>query len=40
MIKAGYEFEPGPIACSRCLSSVLERMSDAELSLLPGEVAD
>lgn len=38
MIKAGYEFEPAPIACSRRLSSVLERMSDAELSLQPGKV--
>lgn len=40
MIAAGYEFEPPPIACTGRLRDVLERMSDAELALQPGEIAD
>ncbi|AXT45526.1 hypothetical protein [Chromobacterium rhizoryzae] len=40
MIEAGYEFEPPPIACTGRLRGVLERMSDAELALQPGEIAD
>ena len=40
MIAAGYEFEPPPIACTVRLHDVLERMADAELALLPGEIAD
>ncbi|MBY6310312.1 hypothetical protein [Alcaligenes faecalis] len=40
MIAAGYEFEPPPIACTRRLRDVLERMSDDELALQPGEIAD
>ncbi|EIU3493047.1 hypothetical protein AVM47_026655 [Pseudomonas aeruginosa] len=40
MIAAGYEFEPPPIACTVRLRDVLEGMSDAELALQPGEIAD
>lgn len=40
MIDAGYEFEPPPISCTGRLRGVLERMSDAELALQPGEIAD
>ncbi len=40
MIAAGYEFEPPPIACTMRLRDVLEGMSDAELVLQPGEIAD
>ncbi|MCD0502128.1 hypothetical protein [Bordetella petrii] len=40
MVAAGYEFEPPPIACTGRLRGVLERMSDAELALQPGESAD
>ncbi|WGL62417.1 hypothetical protein QDX81_15690 [Pseudomonas sp. CW003PS] len=40
MIAAGYEFEPPPIACTVRLRDVLKRMSDAELTLQPGEIAD
>jgi len=40
MIAAGYEFEPPPIACTVRLREMLEGMSDAELALQPGEVAD
>ncbi|EGN4499517.1 hypothetical protein Q0S28_18810 [Escherichia coli O166:H16] len=39
MVAAGYEFEP-PIACTGRLRDVLEGMSDAELALQPGEIAD
>ena len=41
MIAAGYKFEPPPIACTGGrLRDVLEGMSDAELALQPGEIAD
>jgi len=40
MIASGYEFEPPPIPCTVRLRDVLERMSDAELALQPGEIAD
>lgn len=40
MVAAGYEFEPPPIACTGRLRDVLERISDVELALLPGEIAD
>lgn len=40
MIATGYEFEPPPIVCTGRLRDVLERMSDAELALQPGEIAD
>lgn len=40
MIAAGYEFEPPPIACTGRLRDMLEGMSDAELALQPGEIAD
>lgn len=40
LISTGYEFEPPPIACTRRLRDVLERMSDTELVLQPGEIAD
>jgi len=40
MIASGYEFEPPPIACTVRLRDVLEGMSDAELVLQPGEIAD
>ncbi len=40
MVAAGYVFEPPPIACTVRLRDVLERMSDAELALQPGEIAD
>lgn len=40
MAAAGYAFEPPPIACTGRLRDVLERMSDAELALQPGEIAD
>ncbi|TRX76411.1 hypothetical protein [Pseudomonas mangiferae] len=40
MIASGYEFEPPPIACTVRLRDVLEGMSDAELTLQPGEIAD
>lgn len=40
LIAAGYEFEPPPIVCTVRLRDVLERMADAELALLPGEIAD
>jgi len=40
MIAAGYEFELPPIACTLRLRDVLEGMSDAELALQPGEIAD
>lgn len=40
MIASGYEFEPPSIACTGRLRDVLEGMSDAELALQPGEIAD
>lgn len=40
MIAGGYEFEPPPIACTVRLRDVLEGMSDAELALQPGKIAD
>ena len=40
MIAAGYVFEPPPIVCTGRLRDVLERMTDAELALQPGEIAD
>lgn len=40
LIAAGYEFEPPPIACTIRLGGVLERMTDAELALQPGETAE
>lgn len=40
MIADGYEFELPPILCTIRLRDVLERMSDAELALQPGEIAD
>lgn len=40
MIAGGYEFESPPIPCTIRLRDVLERMTDAELALLPGEIAD
>lgn len=40
MIAAGYEFEPPPVPCTVRLRDVLEGMSDAELALQPGEIAD
>ena len=40
MVAAGYEFEPPPIACTGRLRDVLERMSDTELALQLGEIAD
>ncbi|WP_435574920.1 hypothetical protein [Alcaligenes endophyticus] len=40
MIAAGYKFEPPFIACTLRLRDVLEGISDAELALQPGEIAD
>ncbi|MFC3863860.1 hypothetical protein [Alcaligenes aquatilis] len=40
LIATGYEFEPPPVACTGRLRDVLERMSDAELALQPGEISD
>lgn len=40
MTASDYEFEPPPIACTGRLRDVLERMSDTELALQPGEIAD
>lgn len=40
MTASGYEFEPPPIACTMHLRDVLEGMTDAELALQPGEIAD
>ncbi|MGX4147299.1 hypothetical protein ACWJUV_26080, partial [Escherichia coli] len=40
MIAGGYEFELPPIPCTIRLRDVLERMTDAELALQPGEIAD
>jgi hypothetical protein len=40
MIAGGYEFEPPPIPCPIRMRDVLERMTDAELALQPGEIAE
>ncbi len=40
MVAVGYEFEPPSIACTVRLRDVLEGMSDGELALQPGEIAD
>ena len=40
MIAGGYEFELPPIPCTIRLRDVLERMTDDELALQPGEIAD
>lgn len=40
MIAGGYEFEPPTIPCTIRLRGVLERMTDAELALQPGDIAD
>ena len=40
MIAAGYVFEPPPIVCTGRLRDVLERMTDTELALQSGEIAD
>ncbi len=39
MIAGGYEFELPPIPCTIRLRDVLERMTDAELRLQPGETS-
>ncbi|HHJ4380053.1 TPA: hypothetical protein ACQJWS_005553 [Citrobacter freundii] len=40
MTASGYEFEPPLIACTLRLRDLLESMTDAELALQPGEIAD
>jgi hypothetical protein len=40
MIAADYEFEPPPIPCTIRLRDVLARMTDDELALQPGQIAD
>lgn len=40
MIAAGDAFEPPLIVCTLRLRDVLEGMSDSELALQPGEIAD
>jgi hypothetical protein len=40
MVAAGYEFEPPPIACTVRFRDVQEGMTDAELVLQPGEIAE
>ena len=40
MIAAGHMFEPPPIVCTGRLRDVLARMTDDELALQPGEIAD
>ena len=40
MIAAGHVFELPPIVCTGRLRDVLEHMTDAELALQPGEIAD
>jgi len=40
MKAAGYVFEPPPIVCTIRLRDVLKNMSDAELALQPGEMAE
>jgi hypothetical protein len=39
-VAVGYEFEPLPISYTMRLRDVLEGLSDAELVLRPGEIAD
>ncbi|AVQ79426.1 tolA C-terminal family protein [Escherichia coli 1-392-07_S4_C1] len=39
-IKSAAQFELPPIPCTIRLRDVLERMTDAELALQPGEIAD
>lgn len=40
LFAAGYLFEPPPIACTVRLRVVLERLTDTELALQRGEIAD
>jgi len=40
LLAAGYVFEPPSIACTVRLRDVLKGMSDDELALQPGEIAD
>lgn len=40
MAAEGYDFEPPLIPCTSRLRDVLGRMSDAELALQPGEMAE
>ena len=40
LIAAGHVFEPPPIVCTGRLHDVLERLTDVELALQPGEIAD
>lgn len=40
LIAAGHVFKPPPIVCTGRLHHVLERMTDTELALQPGEIAD
>lgn len=40
MIVGGYEFELPPIPCTIRFGDILERMTDAELALQPGEIAE
>ncbi|MBA0206913.1 hypothetical protein [Pectobacterium aroidearum] len=40
MVAVGYEFELPPIVCSMRLRDVLKVMSDPELALQLGEIAD
>ena len=40
MIANGYVFEPRYIACTVRLRDVLKGMSDEELALQPGDIAD
>lgn len=40
MIADGYELEPPLIPCTLRLRDVLEGMSDADLTLQPGEIAE
>lgn len=40
LIATGYEFEPPSIVCTGRLRDMLENMTDAELALQPGEIAE
>lgn len=40
MIAGGYEFEPPRLPCTIRLVGILERMTDAEVALKPGEIAE
>ena len=40
LVAAGYEFKPPSIACTVRLRDVLKGMSEDELALQPGEIAD